>query len=59
MAIVGTKWVERDDAIRLAARRLGFERCGSRVRQALASAVSGLIRQGQIDYDRSLIRQKA
>jgi len=59
LAVVGTKWVERDDAIRLAARQLGFERCGSRVRKAFASAVNGLIRQGQIDYDRSLIRQKA
>ena len=59
LAAVGTEWLERDDAIHLAARQLGFGRCGSRVRQAFASAVNGLIRQGQIDYDRSLIRRKA
>lgn len=58
LAVVGTEWIDRDNAIRLAARRLGFERCGSRVRQAFASAVNGLIRQGRLEYDGSLIRGK-
>lgn len=57
VAVVGTDWVERDDAIRAAARRLGFERCGKRIRAAFASAVNGLIRQGRLRYERTLVRK--
>jgi len=58
LAIIDAKWVERDDAIRLAARHLGFERCGSRVRQAFASAVNGLIRQKELQYEGTQVRRK-
>lgn len=59
LAVVGTEWEERDDVIRLAARRMGFERCGNRVRQAFGAAVTGLIRQGQLEYDGSLIHDRS
>jgi len=57
LAVVGKKWIERDDAIRAAAGRLGFKRLGKRIRAAFASAVNGLIRQGRLEYDGSLIRR--
>ena len=57
LAVVGTDWIERDDAIRAAAERLGFARLGKRIRAAFASAVNGLIRQGRLEYDGSLIRR--
>jgi hypothetical protein len=55
LAVVGTEWIERDAAIRAAACRLGFERCGKRVRAAIASAITGLLRQGRLRYDGSMI----
>ena len=57
LAVVGSDWVERDEAIRAAARRLGFDRLGKRTRAAFASAVNGLIRKKQFEYDGSLIRK--
>jgi len=57
LAVVGKDWIERDDAIRAAAQRLGFARLGKRIRAAFASAVNGLIRQGRLEYDGSLIRR--
>jgi hypothetical protein len=58
LAVVGPAWIERDEAIRLAARRLGFGRCGKRILAAFASALTGLLRQGRLEYDGSLIRGK-
>ena len=57
LKVVGAEWIERDEAISLAARHLGFERCGKRIRQAFASAVNGLIRQKHLGHDGSLIRK--
>jgi len=58
LAVVGSDWMDRDEAIRAAAKRLGFHRLSKRIRAAFASALTGLIRQGRIDYDRSHIRGK-
>ncbi len=48
------KWT-RDDAVRAAARRLGFKRTGSKIKDAFKSAINGAIRRGLIEYDRGEI----
>ena len=58
LEVMGSEWIERDDAIRAAAERLGFARLGKNIRQAFASAVNGLIRQKHLEYDGSQIRRK-
>ena len=54
---VADGWIEREDAVRAAARRLGFRRIGRRIRAAFASAINGALRQGRLEVDRSLIRR--
>ncbi len=54
---MGRKRWERDEAIRVAARRLGFARTGSRIRKAFKSAINGAIRRGLLEYDGILIRK--
>ena len=54
---MGRKWWAREDAIRAAARRLGFARTGNRIRDAFKSAVNGAIRRGLLEYDGQLIRR--
>ena len=57
LEVVGTDWIERDDAIRAAAQSLGFKRCGKRIHKAFASAITGLLRQNRLESAGSQIRQ--
>lgn len=45
------------EAIRAAARHLGFKRTGSLIRDAFKSAINGAIRRGLLEYDGQLIRK--
>jgi len=54
---MGRKWWAREDAIRAAARRLGYARTGSRIRDTFKSAINGAIRRGLLEYDGQLIRR--
>jgi hypothetical protein len=57
LAAMGTTWWDREDAIRAAARRLGFRRTGSQIRKAFKSAINGAIRRGLLEYDDQIIRR--
>lgn len=50
-------WTEREDAIRAAARHLGFRRTGSAIHDAFKSAINGAIRRGLLEYDGEMIRK--
>ncbi len=50
-------WQERDEAMRAAARYLGFRRAGSAIRDAFKPAINGAIRRGLVEYGGSLIRR--
>ncbi|HLE61828.1 MAG TPA: hypothetical protein VI750_01750, partial [Pyrinomonadaceae bacterium] len=54
---MGKKWWTRDDAIRAAARRLGFQRTGSHISKAFKSAINGAIRRGLLEGDGPSIRR--
>ena len=54
---MGRPWVEREDAIRAAARHLGFRRTGRQIRDAFKSAINGAIRRGLLESDGKLIRR--
>jgi hypothetical protein len=56
---MGRKWWERDACVRLTARRLGYARTGSRIRDAFKSAINGAIRRGLLEYDGTQIRRTA
>ena len=57
LTAMGRKWWAREDAIRAAARRLGYARTGSCIRDAFKFAVNGAIRRGLLEYDGQLIRK--
>jgi len=57
LAAMGSGWLDREDAIRAAAHRLGFRRTGSQIRKAFKSAINGAIRRGLLDYDDHIIRR--
>ena len=54
--VVGRTWTEQQEAIRNAARYLGFRRTGARIDAAFRSAIRGAIRQGQLERDGEFIR---
>lgn len=54
---MGAVWWEREEAIRAAARHLGFKRTGSLIRDAFKSAINGAIRRGLLESDGQLIRK--
>ena len=56
LAVMGSTWWEQDDAIRAAARHLGFRRAGPAIQRAFRSAISGAIRQGRLERDGGRIR---
>lgn len=58
LAAVGSAWTEREMAVRSAARRLGFARTGKRIRDAIASAVNGALRQGKLEAAGTAIRRR-
>ncbi len=47
----GRVWVERDDAIRIFARWLGFRRTGSLIDTTARSLINGLLRDGSLEKD--------
>lgn len=57
LAAMGRAWVERDEAIKLAARHLGFRRTGSAIRDAFKSVINGAIRRSLVERDSKLIRK--
>jgi len=54
---MGRAWIDREDAIREAARHLGFRRTGRQIRDAFKSAINGAIRRGRMEYDGDLIKK--
>lgn len=56
-SLCGRQWIERDEAIRGFARWLGFRRTGSSIDDTARSLINGLIREGRIEGDGSLIRR--
>jgi hypothetical protein len=55
---MGVVWWERKDAIKAAARHLGFRRTGRVIRDAFKSAINGAIRRQLLEYDGQLVRRK-
>jgi len=56
-SVIGVAWWERVEAVRAAAYYLGFAHAGKCIRKAFASAITGLIRQKELEYDESWIRR--
>lgn len=57
LASMSRGWTEREEAIRAAARYLGFRRTGPALREAFKSAINGAIRRGLLEHDRGKIRK--
>ncbi len=57
LTAMGYAWQERDEAIRAAARHIGFTRTGSAIQRAFKSAINGAIRRGLLEADKKLIRK--
>jgi predicted nucleotidyltransferase len=57
LAAMGSTWWDREDAIRTAARHLGFRRTGNRITKAFKSAINGAIRRGVVKADGVMIRR--
>ena len=54
---VGRTWATRDESMILTARALGFARTGKHIKAALKSAITGLLRQSDLERDGKLIRK--
>ena len=54
---VGRTWTTRDEAMTLTARALGFARTGKHIKAALKSAITGLLRQGDLEKNGESIRR--
>lgn len=54
---MGTVWCEQEEAIRTAARHLGFKRTGSLIKDAFKSTIRAAIRRGLIERDGQQIRR--
>jgi len=57
LSVMGAVWWDREEAIRAAARHLGFKRTGRLIQDAFKSAINGAIRRGLLEYDGQLIRR--
>lgn len=57
LAALGLTWWDRSDAIRTAARRLGFRRTGRRISDSFKSVINGAIRRGLLESEAKLIRR--
>ena len=53
----GYTWRDREEAMRAAARYLGFRRTGSAIRKAFKSAINGAIRRGLLERNGPMIRK--
>jgi hypothetical protein len=50
-------WVEREEAMRRAARHLGFRRTGAAIQERFKSVIRGAIMRGLLEYDGDVIRK--
>ncbi len=57
LSAIGRTWIEREDAIRLFARWLGYARTGPIIEDAARSLINGLIREGRLEKDGDRIRR--
>jgi hypothetical protein len=57
LGAIGRGWTEREDAIRAAARWLGFQRTGRAIQESFKSAINGAIRRGWLEKEGSQIRK--
>jgi len=56
-SLLGRQWVEREDAIRVFARWLGFRRTGPVLEDTARSLINGLLREERLESDGTLIRR--
>jgi len=57
LAAIGSAWIDRDDAIRQAARHLGFRRAGQAIQRALRSAINSALRRAELARRSTQIRR--
>jgi|CXWL01.1.fsa_nt_gi SAM-dependent methyltransferase len=57
LAALGTAWLDRDEALRAFARRLGFRRTGKRIREALEDAIKAAASRGRVEVDGDQLRR--
>jgi hypothetical protein len=57
VSAIASVWTPREDAIRLAARRLGFRRTGNKIHPALTSALRGALKMSKLESDGDLVRR--
>ncbi|MFN8352471.1 MAG: type IIL restriction-modification enzyme MmeI [Flavobacteriales bacterium] len=58
LSAIGRTWMEREEAIRLLARHLGFARTSPEMQETGRSLINGLIRTGDLEVDgRELVRR--
>ena len=55
---IGNGWITREEAMREAARYLGFARTGETIVLHFKSAINGLIRQDRLESNGELIRKR-
>ncbi len=58
LAAMGSTWRDREDAIRAAARRLGFRRTGNRITKTFKSAINCGIRREELESNGRCIRRR-
>jgi hypothetical protein len=56
-SLIGRQWTERDDAIRGFARWMGFRLTGPSIDENGRSLINGLIREGRLESEGSMIRR--
>jgi len=56
-ALPDGQWVEREEAIRAFARRLGFQRTGALIGKAGRSVINGLLREKRLEAEGSRVRR--
>jgi hypothetical protein len=57
LAAIGRNWIEREEAIRLFARWLGFARTGPVIDDAARSLINGLLREERLESDGPSVRR--
>jgi hypothetical protein len=57
LSAMGRGWTEREEAVRAAARHLGFRRTGPAIRDAFKSVITVAIRRGLLERDGERIRK--
>jgi hypothetical protein len=57
LSAIGRTWIEREDAIRLFARWLGYARTGPVIEDTARSLINGLLREGHLEKDGERVRR--